>query len=158
MPVAVDAGNGFHQPSHQGAFHQPVEGPCRKAPDRAEGIGGHEPAIPPSDTSRCGQPLFPEDHQMGKINLVLVRRRIGAVIETELTIVAFVDDPAMIVHRQLCDVSVESIDAVEERTERGAQIETAPASVADFLNALGFLVQLRRIDRLNKGESPHLTP
>ena len=54
---------------------------------------------------------------MRKIDLVLVRGRIRAVIKTELAIVALVDDPALILRRQLRHVSLVPVDAIEERVE-----------------------------------------
>jgi len=93
---------------------------------------------------------------MGKIDRKLVRWGIRTVIKTELAIIAFVDDPAMVLRRQLRHVSVVPVDAIEERIEGGTEIEAAAAPVADLIDALRFLVQVRGIDRLDKGQPPHV--
>jgi hypothetical protein len=67
--------------------------------------------------SLSGQPLFPQNHQVGKVDFELVGRCIRTVIKTELAIVAFVDDPAMILRRQLRHVSLVPVDTIEERVE-----------------------------------------
>jgi hypothetical protein len=78
------------------------------------------------------------------------------VIETELAVITFVDNPAMILRRQSRDIAVVPVNTVEQRIERGTQVETAAAPVADFIDAQRFLVQLRGIDRLNEREPLHV--
>jgi hypothetical protein len=78
------------------------------------------------------------------------------MIETELTVVAFVDNPAMVLGRQLPGIPLIPVDAVEQRVERRTEIEAAAAPVADLIDAQRFFVQLRGIDRLDEGETSHV--
>src|SRR5512134_4163116 len=92
---------------------------------------------------------------MGEVELILMGGRVRAVIETELAVVALVDDLMMIGRGQFCDVAFVPVDAVQKRIERGAEIETAAAPVADFIDPERFLVQLLRIDRIDEAETLH---
>src|SRR5690348_5966387 len=95
-PVAMHTGHCLADPPDDWPLHQPVERPGGQTAHSADKIGGDEPPVPPTDPSLSRQAPFPEDHQMGKIDLVLVRRRVGAVIEAELAIVTFIDNLAVI--------------------------------------------------------------
>jgi hypothetical protein len=92
---------------------------------------------------------------MRKIDFVLVWGCIGAVIETELTVIAFVDDPPMILGREFGDIPLIPVDPVEQRIKRGTEIEAATASIADLINAQRFVVQLHWTDGLNEREPSH---
>src|SRR5512144_369064 len=93
---------------------------------------------------------------MGKVELVLVRRRVRAVIETELAVVTLIDYRPMVGGSQVCNLSLIPVDTVQQGVERRTEVETAAAAVADFINAQRFLVQLRRLDRIDKTESFHI--
>ena len=94
---------------------------------------------------------------MRKIDLVLVRRRIGTVIEAEFAIIAFVDDPMMIGRRQLRRRLRRSRSMpIEQRVERWAEIEAAPAPVADLIDPERLFVELRGIDGIDQAESPFM--
>jgi hypothetical protein len=92
---------------------------------------------------------------MGKVDFKLVRRRIRTVVETELAVVAFVHDSAMILGRQLPHIAFVAVDTIEQRVERRAEIETTAATVADLVDTQCFFVQLRGTDRLDEGETSH---
>jgi Ni,Fe-hydrogenase maturation factor len=87
-----------------------------------------------------------------------MRRGIGTVVVTELAVVALVNNPVMISQRQFCDMTLICIDAAEQRGKRGTQVETAPAAVANFINAECFFVELHRIDWMNQLEALHISP
>jgi hypothetical protein len=94
---------------------------------------------------------------MWEVDLVLMGWRVGAVIEAELAIVAFIDNLAMVGGSQLRDGTVVLVDAVQQCVEGGAEIEAAAAAVADFIDAQGFLVQLSRIDRIDEVQTFHVS-
>jgi hypothetical protein len=102
--------------------------------------------------------LLPRDHQAGKIEGVLMRRRIGTVVETELTIIALIDDPMVVGGRELGDVAFIPIDAVEQRVERWTKIEAASAAIADFIDALRVFLELRGIDGIDQTQTIHDSP
>jgi hypothetical protein len=93
---------------------------------------------------------------MGKIDFVLVGRRVGTVIKTELTVIALIDDPAMVLRAELGHIPFILVDAIEQGIERGAEIEAAAAAVADFVDAQRLFVQLRSINRSDKGKTSHV--
>ena len=63
-------------------------------------------------------------------------RRIGTVVVAEFTVIALIDDPMVVGGRELGDVALITVDAVKQRVERRTKIETAPAAIADFIDAL----------------------
>ena len=83
-----------------------------------------------------------------------MRRRIGTVVETELTVIALIDDPMVVGRCELGDVSLIPVDAVEQRVERRTKIEAAPAAIADFIDALRVFLELRW-DRWDRSDSGH---
>jgi hypothetical protein len=50
------------------------------------------------------------------------------------------------------------VDAVEQRGKRRAQVEAAPATVANFINTQGLFFEVRRIDWMNQGDGFHVSP
>ena len=82
-------------------------------------------------------------------------RRIGTVVETELAIIALIDDPMVVGWRELGDVALIPIDAVEQRVERRTKIEAAPAAIADFIDALRVFLELRGIDGIDQTQTVH---
>jgi hypothetical protein len=85
-----------------------------------------------------------------------MRWRIGAIVETELAVVALIDHLMMVGRRELPDVTCIDVDTIEQGIERRAQIETAAAAVADVIDPQRFFVQLLRIDRINETEALHV--
>src|SRR5262245_10616330 len=157
LPVAMDSCNRLNQLSNDLAPHHPVREKCCKAANSADQIGPDQQAVPPPHASFLRQPFLPENHQMWEVDLVLMRWRVGAVIEAELAIVAFIDDLVMIGGGQLRDGTIVLVDAVQQCVEGGTEIETAAAAVADFVDAQGFLVQLSRIDRIDEVQAFHVS-
>jgi hypothetical protein len=102
--------------------------------------------------------LFPRDHQPGKIERVLMWRRIGAMIETEFAVIALIHDPMMVGWRKLGDVTLIPVDAVEQRVERRTKIEAAPAAIADLIDALRVFLELRGIDGFEQTQTIHVSP
>src|SRR5437588_10856913 len=102
--------------------------------------------------------LFPRDHQAGEIERVLMRRRIGAMVETEFTVIALIDDPMVVGRCELGDVTIIAVDPVEQRVERRTKIEAAPAAIADFVDALRFFLELRGIDGIDQTQTIHVSP
>jgi hypothetical protein len=90
-----------------------------------------------------------------EVELVLMGRRVGAVVETEFAVVALVDDAMMIGGRQLRHVAFVPVDAVQQGVERGTEVETAAAPVADLVDPERFLVQSTGIERGEKAEGFH---
>jgi hypothetical protein len=94
--------------------------------------------------------LLSRNHQAREIEGILMRGRIGAVVVAEFAVIAFVDDPVMVGGRELGDVALIPVDAIEQRIERRTQIEAAPAAVADFIDALRLFLELRGIDGIDQ--------
>jgi hypothetical protein len=99
--------------------------------------------------------FFPRNHQAGKIESILMRRRIGTVVIAEFTIIALVDDPMVIGGCELSDVSFIPVNTVEQRVERRTQIEAAPAAIADFIDALRVFLELRGVDGIDQAQTIH---
>jgi hypothetical protein len=99
--------------------------------------------------------FFPRDHQAGKIEGILMRWRIGTMVVAEFTVIALIDDPMVVGERKLGDVTLILVDTVEQRIERRTQIETAPAAIADFIDALRVFLKLRRIDGVDQAQAIH---
>ena len=85
-------------------------------------------------------------------------RRIGAMVETEFTVIALIHDPMMVGWRKLGDVTLIPVDAVEQRVERRTKIEAAPAAIADFIDALRVFLELRGIDGVDQAQTIHVAP
>jgi hypothetical protein len=96
------------------------------------------------------QTFFPYRHEERKVDAVLMRRRIGTMVETELAIVALIDDAMMVRRGQFGDVALVPIDPIQERVERRTEIEATPTTIADVIDAKGFFVEYRRIDWLKQ--------
>jgi hypothetical protein len=77
------------------------------------------------------------------------------VVEAEFTVVALVDDPMVVGERELGDIALIAVDAVEQRVERGTKIEAAPAAIANFKNALRLFLELRGIDGIDQAQTVH---
>jgi len=78
------------------------------------------------------------------------------VIETELAIVAFVDDPVVIGRHQLGHITLVDVDPVQQSIERGAEVEASPAPVADLIDPEGFFLEMSGVCRLKKTEAFHM--
>ena len=84
-----------------------------------------------------------------------MRRRIGTVVVTELTVIALIDDPVVVGVCELRDVPLITIDAVEQRVERWTQIEAAPAAIADVIYALRLFLEPCGIDGVAQVQTIH---
>ena len=82
-------------------------------------------------------------------------RRIRAMVETEFAIVAFVDDAMMVRRGKFRHIALVLIDSIQQRIERGAEIETPAAAVAHIVDPQGFLFQVLGIDRIDEVELVH---
>ena len=68
-----------------------------------------------------------------------MRRRIGTVIVAELAVIALINDSMMVSECEFADVALIPINTVEQGIERRTKIKAAPASIADFVDALRVL-------------------
>jgi len=102
--------------------------------------------------------LLPRDHQAGEIEGILMRRRIGTVVVAEFTVIALIDDPMVVGGRELGNVALMTVDAVEQRIERRTKIKAAPAAIADFIDALRIFLELRGIDGIDQAQTIHVSP
>jgi hypothetical protein len=80
------------------------------------------------------------------------------VVVAELTVIALINDLMVVGRRQLRDVSLIPIDAVEQRSERRTEVKAAPAAVADFIDPLRVSLKLRGVDRINQAQTIHVAP
>ncbi len=92
---------------------------------------------------------------MRKVDDVVVGRRIGAMVETELAVIAFVDHVMMVGRTQLRHIPLIHIDPIEQGIERGTQVEAAPAAVTDLIDPQGLLLQLLGVNRRNQADALH---
>jgi hypothetical protein len=84
-----------------------------------------------------------------------MRWRIGAVVVAELTVIALIDDPMVVGWCELGDISFIAVDAVEQCIEGRTKIEAAPASIADFIDALRLLLEPCGIDGVDEVQTIH---
>lgn len=85
-------------------------------------------------------------------------RRIGTVVVAEFAVIALIDDPMVVGGRELGNVALMTVDAVEQRVERRTKIEAAPAAIADFIDALRVFLELRGIDGIDQAQTIHVSP
>jgi hypothetical protein len=102
--------------------------------------------------------LLPSNHQTGEIEGILMWRRIGTVVVAEFTVITLIDDPMVVGGRELGNVALMTVDAVEQRVERRTKIEAAPAAIADFIDALRLFLELRGIDGIDQAQTIHVSP
>ena len=127
-------------------------------PQGADHIRLDQPPIAPAHATRLGQMLLPRDHQPGKVERILMRRRIRAVVIAELAVITLIGDPMVFGRCELGDVSLILVDAVEQRVERRTQIEAASAAIADLIDALRVFLQLRWVDGIDQAQAIHVAP
>ena len=72
------------------------------------------------------------------------------MVETELAIVALVDNAMMVCRGQFGDVALVLINPIQERVEGRTEIEATPTTIANVIDAKGFLVENGRIDWLKQ--------
>ena len=77
------------------------------------------------------------------------------VVEIRGAKIVAVDARKGVVTRDLGDVTLMPVDAVEQRVERRTQIEAAPAAIADFVDALRAFLKLRGIDGVDQTQAIH---
>ena len=152
------AGPRFDHPPKKPEAHDPIGHGRQQTAEGADQIRLDQQPIAPAHPARRGQMLLPHDHQAGKIESVLMRRRIGAVVEAEFTVIAFIDDPMVVGRCELGDVALIPVDPVEQRVERRTEIEAAPAAIADFIDALRVFLELRGIDGIDQAQTIHVSP
>ena len=105
----------------------------------ADPVGPHEQTVPPAGPALLGLKFLPADHEPRKIEFVLVRRGVGAMVVAKLAVVAFVGDLFVIAGRELGELAVLRVNPVKQRVEGGAEIKAAAAPVADLEDPRGFL-------------------
>src|SRR5687767_5335721 len=152
----MHAGNAFSQPSKHRLLHQPVAEGRRPTPKTPDKIRFDQPPVPPADTSFRSQLLLPGEHQVGKIDFVLMWRRVGTVIKTQLAVVALIDNLAMIFSGQPLNVPFVFVDPAEQRVERRTEIEAPATAVADLIDAQRLLLELYRVDRTDETQAFHV--
>ncbi|MCG3778278.1 MAG: hypothetical protein JW388_0991 [Nitrospira sp.] len=117
LPLPMDPDPGLHQPPQGPKAQQPIGHRCQQTSKAADQIRLDQEPIAPAHPARGRQVLFPGDHQPGKVQTILMRRRIGAMVVAELTVVTFVDDLLMVGRRQLRDIALILVDAIQQRVE-----------------------------------------
>src|SRR5215204_1770168 len=151
----MDSGEPVSSQAHESIVEEPVCQRRGQASQPSDEIRFDQQPVPPAHASLHGQALLPQNHQMRKVELVLVRRRIGTMVEAEFAIIAFVDHLMMIGRRQLDNLSVVAVDPIQQGIEGGAEIETAPASVTDLINPERLFVEPFRSNGIDQVQSFH---
>src|SRR5437867_10373697 len=105
----------------------------------ADPVGPDEQPVPPAGFPLLRLELLPPDHEPRKIDLVLMRRGIGAMVVAELAVITFVGDLLKVARSQLAQVAVAGVDSLEERVKGRTEIKTPPTTVADFKDAQSLL-------------------
>src|SRR6185295_3492686 len=108
----------FYHPAKKPEAQSPIGKRRQQTPKGADDIRLDQQPIAPAHPPRRGQMLLPPDHQAGEIECILMRRRIGAVVETEFTVIALIDEPMVVGWCELGDVTLIAVNAVEQRVER----------------------------------------
>src|SRR3989454_4744707 len=128
-------------------------GPVReRRQERAEftdPVGPDEQPVPPAGFPLLRLKLLPPDHEPREIDLVLMRRGVGAMVVAELAVVALIGDLLKVVRRQLAQVAVAGVNSLEERVKGRTEIKTPPTTIADLKDPQGLLddggtLELRR--------------
>jgi hypothetical protein len=146
VAVAVHADRGLQQhavrPETVGRVHQ--------RGDRG-GAGAHavdvaqEPVLP-CDALGARPRGLGTQHQPREVDVEPVRRRVRAVVETELALPAEVDDAPVVGRRDLRDVALVLVHLLEHEVERRAQAVAPPAAVADLGDARQLLLDRRGVE------------
>src|SRR5438445_264987 len=117
----------------------PVRERRQQRAELADPVGPDEQPVPPAGFPLLRLELLPPDHEPRKIDLVLVRAGVGAMVVAELAVVALIGDLPKVVRRQLAQVAVAGVNSLEERVKGRTEIKTPPTTVADFEDAQGLL-------------------
>jgi hypothetical protein len=155
VTIPMDPRHDFPDQPYDTDAEEPIDQGSQRAADRSKHIRLDQPSISPGDASRHGQMLFPRNHQTWKIQRVLMRRGIGAMVVTELAVITFVDDAVVIGLGQLGDIAFVRVDTVKQRIERGTEIEATAAAVAHLINPLRLLLELRGVDGMEQTQAVH---
>jgi len=155
VTVPMHPRNGLSDQADDTNTEEPIDQGSQRAADRAEHIRLDQQSVPPGHAPGRGQMLFPRDHQAWKIQRVLMRRGIGAMVIAELAVVTFIDNAVVIGLRQLGSVAFMRVDAIEQRIERWTEVEAAAAAVANLINPLRLLLELRRVDGVEQTQAVH---
>ena len=128
----MDSRYRFHKATYPGCAQGPIRQWCGKAAEFAYEISLNQQFVSPGGSTFRGSLLFPGCHQSGKIQIILVGRRIRAVVETELAVITFLFDLGEILWRQLRNIAFVIINAVKQRIERWTQVEASAAAIANI--------------------------
>lgn len=147
--------NGLSDQTDDTVPEEPIDQGSQRAADRAQHVRPNQPPVPPGYAPGRRQMLFPRNHQAWEIQRILMRRCVRAMVVTELAVVTFIDDAVVIGLRQLGDVAFVRINAVEQRIERGTEVETTAAAVAHLIYPLRLLLETRRVDGVKQTQAVH---
>ena len=151
VPVAwqasppVDAEGLLHPPTEHAIAVRPVRETGKRRADPPEELRVPENPVPQRDALTVGADHPRALHELWEIDAPAVGRRVRAVRVAELAPEAQVDRPAVLLGRERPDVSVVTVDRVEEMGERRAEVVAAPAPGADVVDARGLGGEGRRI-------------
>src|SRR5439155_6753814 len=115
---------------------------CQRRQERAEfadPVGPDEQPVPPTGFPLLRLELLPPDHEPREIDLVLMRRGVGAMVVAELAVVALIGDLLKVARRQLAQVAVAGVNSLEERVKGRREIKTPPTTVAYLKDAQGLM-------------------
>ncbi len=150
VPLLVDAYDGLHEGSVHAQLVHPVRQGRGEASELADEVRVTEHPVLKADAAltRLGGPG--SQHQPRKVDLPPVRRRVRAVVEAELALVAEIDHFLDVARRKLVDVAVDRLDvhAVEEHLERRAERQAPPAPATDVVNPPQLLINRGQIPKL----------
>src|SRR2546426_2752384 len=125
----------------------PVRERRQQRAEFADPVGPDEQPVPPAGLALLRLELLPADHEPREVDLVLMRRGVGAMVIAELAVVALVSDLLKVARRQLAQVAVAGVNSLEERVEGRTEIKTPPTTVADLKDAQGLLDDSGTLER-----------
>jgi hypothetical protein len=142
VALAVNSDDSLHDPAKPTGLQSPVGQWRHQAPGLPNQVCLREKAVTEAYAALGGIMLLPGNHQAGKIDLILMGGRVGAVVVAQLAVIALVGDTVEIGPGQFLHVAFVGIDSVKQRIERRAQVEATAASVANVVDSKSLFFDL----------------
>src|SRR5438876_4839166 len=142
VPFLVDTRYRLHERAMHTELVHPVRQGCAEAPEPADEVRVAEKSVLKRDAVLPRLGGAGAQHEPREVDLPAVRRCIRAVIETELALVAEVDDFLDVRCGQLFHVAVDGVDIhpIEQHFERRAERQTPPTAAAYVIDPPQLLV------------------
>lgn len=134
LSFLMDTEDRFQEGANPWRAESPIGQRGREASNFPYQVGLHQEGVSNRHASVFGPLLFPGHHEARKIQIILMGRRVGAMIKAEFTVVTFLFDPGKILPGEFGHVAFVIVQPVDKRREGRTQVETSAASVANVKN------------------------